>query len=106
MWLLSTFLGAVLSLVGTSNGLDSCEERNGTLDFLFMTSFGGAFNSSGSALGMMMALERINANSTVLPDYKLGYTSIVDSQVSAASNPLVMYTFFIVIVVIIFQTVQ
>lgn len=46
-----------------------------------MTSAGEAFDSSGSAVGMIMAVRDINANSSVLPDYTLTHTRVVDSQV-------------------------
>ena len=64
-----------------SQDAPSCPQKIHTLKFLFMTSFGLAFNSSGSVVAMMMALERINANSTILADYTLEYSDIVDSQV-------------------------
>ena len=72
---------SLLYLVG-SQDVPSCPQRdNSTLKFLFMTSFGSAFNTSGSVVAMMMALERINANSTILADHTLEYSDIVDSQV-------------------------
>ena len=78
---LSLLVLSLLYLVD-SQDVPSCPQRdNSTLKFLFMTSFGSAFNSSGSVVGMMMALERINANSTILADYTLEYSDIVDSQV-------------------------
>ena len=81
--LFSLSVAVVLLLCfGSNRGQENCNSSNQTLEFLYMTSFGEAFNSSGSVLGMMMALERINSNSSVLPGYQLNYNSIVDTQVS------------------------
>ena len=59
----------------------NCYRSNNTLEFLYMTSFGAALNSSGSAVGIAMALEKINTNSTMLADYQLEHGNTVDSQV-------------------------
>ena len=49
---------------------------NGTtpLYFALMQSFGGSYVSSGGIPGLMVALDEINSNSTVLPGYSLHYT--------------------------------
>ena len=61
---------------------------NGTtpLYFALMQSFSGGYVSAGGIPGLMVALDEINSNSTVLPGYSLHYTlsddavGIVDSQ--------------------------
>ncbi len=50
-----------------------------------MTSFSESINTSGNAVGMMIALDKINADSSILVDYNLSYTAIVDTQVSAGA---------------------
>lgn len=52
------------------------------LYFMYMTSRGALFNSSGTVAGVDMALERINSNGNVLSGYYLNYTTLFDSQVS------------------------
>jgi len=49
---------------------------NGTtpLYFALMQSFSGAYASAGGIPGLMVALDEINSNSTVLPGYSLHYT--------------------------------
>ena len=82
-FLLFLFLICCVSVTGQLQ-VGNCTQPRGstsTLEFLFMTSFGEAFNSSGSAVGMMMALDRINSNTSILAGYNLTYSSIVDSQV-------------------------
>ena len=51
------------------------------LYFALMQSFGGSYVSSGGIPGLMVALDEINSNSTVLPGYSLHYT-LSDSAVS------------------------
>lgn len=50
-----------------------------------MLSFGSVFNSSGSLLGVQIALDQINDNPTMLPGYKLHYL-LKDSQVYTRVN--------------------
>ena len=59
----------------------NCTRNEKELQFLYMTSAGEAFDSSGSAVGMIMAVRDINANSSVLRNYTLTHTPVVDSQV-------------------------
>ena len=56
---------------------------NGTtlLYFALMQSFSGGYKSSGGIPGLMVALDEINRNSTVLPGYSLHYT-LSDNAVS------------------------
>ncbi len=54
---------------------------NTTLEFLYMTSFGESLNSSGSVIGMLLALEKINSNSSILANYTLDYSNIANSEV-------------------------
>lgn len=50
--------------------------------FSFITTSTGDFVSSGAIPMVDFALEQINNHSSILPGYRLGYTSILDSQVS------------------------
>ncbi len=75
---------SIVLLLCSVNAKDcpSLNDSRQSLEFLYMTSFGVSLNSSGSVVGMMMALDKINSNSSLLPDHTFGYTSIADSQVS------------------------
>ena len=54
-----------------------------TLQFMYLTAITGEFPSGGSVPAMRIALEKINANQSVLPGYRLKETVPVrDSQVS------------------------
>lgn len=67
-----------------SSGLASSghgSSDNKTLYFLHLTSFTGGFIGSGSVTAVEMALERINSDPTVLPNYDLRPASVRDSQV-------------------------
>lgn len=81
VFLSALIAGGVHSKYSTLTSCDVDQDGN-TLEFLFMTSFGESLNSSGNAVGMMLALDRINANSSILPDYNLTCSSIIDTQVS------------------------
>ena len=70
------------SLSGPWQSLAECPQNNKTnLKFLFMGSSGAAFNSLGSVVGSIIALERINANNSILKDYTLSYSAIEDTKV-------------------------
>lgn len=64
-----------------------------------MTSAGEAFDSSGSAVGMIMAVRDINANSSVLPNYTLTHTRVVDSQVRLDTYQCCLGVSWIVLVI-------
>ena len=51
------------------------------LYFALMQSFSGGYVSAGGIPGLMVALDEINSNSTVLPGYSLHYT-LSDNAVS------------------------
>ena len=54
--------------------------------FSFITSFGrSGYNASDIIPGVDLALEHINNRPDILPGYELGYVSVQDSEVSAAS---------------------
>lgn len=59
--------------------LNVCPQAN--LSFLFISSSGNSFNSFSSFIGMQIAVERINDDDTILPDYTLGYSTIGDAMV-------------------------
>ena len=62
--------------------LAECPQNHKTnLKFLFMGSSGAAFNTLGSVVGSIIALERINANSSILKNYTLSYSAIEDTKV-------------------------
>ena len=60
---------------------------NGTtpLYFALMQSFSGGYVSAGGIPGLMVALDEINRNSTVLPGYSLHYT-LSDNAVGIYNN--------------------
>ena len=60
----------------------SSQEGNlsGHLFFALVQSFGREFNSSGNIAGIQVALDRINNDSSILPNHTLHYT-LTDSQV-------------------------
>ena len=66
--------------------LDDSTVSNGTkpLYFALMQSFSGGYVSAGGIPGLMVALDEINSNSTVLPGYSLHYT-LSDNGVSLGS---------------------
>lgn len=53
------------------------------LFFSLVQSFGREFNASGNIAGIKVALDRINSDSSILPNHTLHYT-LSDSQVSLA----------------------
>ena len=63
------------------------------LYFGLLQSFGGQYNSSGSIPGVELALDRINANPSVLRDYSLHYV-LRDTSVSKKTT-LKLYFVFI-----------
>lgn len=72
-------------VAGSSLAQENCSDaarRDNELQFLFMASGGSAFNDISSVVGVQIALEKINANSSILTNYTLNYSSIVDSKVS------------------------
>ena len=58
------------------------ETNNSPVDlyFGFITSFGNTYNSSGTVPAVQIALDLINDDPTLLPNYKLHY-QLTDSQV-------------------------
>lgn len=53
------------------------------LHFSFITALSGGSTSSGGIPIIDYALEQINNDSRVLPDYNLRYTTVLDSEVKA-----------------------
>ena len=51
------------------------------INYAFMSSGGGGFESSGSLPAIELAEETIRANSSILADYNLTHTAPLDSQV-------------------------
>ena len=89
VYLVQPSLGEVLSDGEVFQVYPDLEDmQNGTtpLYFALMQSFSGGYVSAGGIPGLMVALDEINNNSTVLPGYSLHYTlsddavGIVDSQ--------------------------
>ena len=62
--------GEVIDVYPRINSSDTREP----LYFAFMQSFSGGYVSSGGIPGVMVALDEINANSSILPGYTLHYT--------------------------------
>lgn len=66
--------------------LPDCDQRNASgetcpLFIAFTVSFGGSYKTSGALVGLQIALDEINNDSTILPGYTLHYT-LKDSNVS------------------------
>ena len=59
----------------------SQEDLSGHLFFALVQSFGRQFNGSGNIAGIQVALDRINNDSSILPNHTLHYT-LTDSNVS------------------------
>jgi len=70
---------------------DLHDVQNGTtpLYFALMQSFSGGYVSAGGIPGLMVALDEINSDSTVLPGYSLHYT-LSDTAVSLICECLVL----------------
>ena len=75
-----SFVAALMLLVLLTLAPASGEEQQ--LLFSFITTHTGDLVSSGAIPMVDLALEQINNNSSILPGYSLGYTSVLDSQVS------------------------
>lgn len=59
---------------------DAPPDNRTELRILYITSFGGEYNSSGSIPAVEIAMEQINNSSDILEDYRLVY-EVGDSQV-------------------------
>jgi len=62
-------------------GLENVPNGTTPLYFALMQSFSGSYVSAGGIPGLMVALDEINSNSSVLPGYSLHYT-LSDNAVS------------------------
>ena len=51
------------------------------LHVLLMTSSSQRFNSSGAEIAVRLALDRVNAETSILPGYTLNIASVRDSKV-------------------------
>ena len=51
------------------------------IHFSYITAKSGGFLSSGAIPVVDLALEQINNRTDILPNYTLGYTTILDSKV-------------------------
>lgn len=74
-------LFSLLAFIITADAQLNCSREPDELQFLFMASNGSSFNSYSSLVGVDMALERINGNSSLLPNFTLSYSDVVDTQV-------------------------
>ena len=66
-------------------------DESTSLYFAFMQSFSGGYISSGAIPGVMVALDEINANSSVLPGYTLHY-ALSDNAVRSLQFRVCVYT--------------
>ncbi|XP_011405199.1 PREDICTED: gamma-aminobutyric acid type B receptor subunit 1-like [Amphimedon queenslandica] len=71
---------SLLAFIITANAQLNCSHEPDELQFLFMASNGSSFNTYSSLVGVDMALERINSNSSLLSNFTLSYSDAVDSQ--------------------------
>ena len=65
--------------------VDLSQDLSKHLFFALVQSFGSEFNGSGNIAGVQVALDRVNSNSSILPNHTLHYT-LTDSQVRASRN--------------------
>ena len=65
-------------LLHTNNAVRNTSQ----LKFSFITSLTGDFVASGGITAVDIALEQINGSPEILPNYTLGYTDILDSNVN------------------------
>ena len=61
------------------------------LHFSFITALSGGSTSSGGIPIIDYALEQINNDSRLLPDYNLQYTTVLDSEVKLISLRVIMH---------------
>ena len=64
--------------------VDLSGDLSSHLFFALVQSFGAEFNGSGNIAGIKVALDRINNDSSILPNHVLHYT-LTDSQVSGSA---------------------
>uniref|UniRef100_A0A1X7VPL5 G-protein coupled receptors family 3 profile domain-containing protein n=1 Tax=Amphimedon queenslandica TaxID=400682 RepID=A0A1X7VPL5_AMPQE len=76
---MNTCLLFLLAFIIT-NDAHNCSRQPDELQFLFMASNGSLYNSFGSLLGVDIALEKINSNSSLLANFTLRYSNAADSQ--------------------------
>lgn len=70
----------MLLLVSVYSEIGAAAKKD--LHFSFITALSGGSTSSGGIPIIDFALEEINNDSRVLPDYNLKYTTVLDSEVS------------------------
>ena len=76
----------VIGFSSTSNA-HNCSRQPNELQFLFMASNNfNTFFTYSSLVGVNMALDRINSNSSLLSDFTLNYSNAVDSQVMGGAR--------------------
>ena len=63
-----------------------CQGEKTRLSFQLHISQGDSFDHFDFIPAVDLALERINSDEKVLPDYKLEYTEIIDPQASEADS--------------------
>ena len=77
-----------LCILCFANLWQSTTTQNTTLAFLLMISNSERFNSSGAEVAAILAVERINADSSILHGYTLGLPYVRDSKVHDNCNHL------------------
>lgn len=76
-----SFLGLTFGAVLSFSAMINANEKK-DLYFSFITALSGSSTTSGGIPMIDFALEQINNDSRILPNYTLQYTTVLDSQVS------------------------
>ncbi len=74
-------LTAFIVILHNGYKVQCADERKKDLHFSFITALTGGSTSSGGIPIIDFALEQINNDSRLLPDYNLKYTQVLDSKV-------------------------
>ena len=78
--------------IASSDKIDSGSGQGRELHVLLMTSSSQRFNSSGAETAVRLALDRVNADASILPGYELQLAGVRDSEVKWAILLVIIIT--------------
>ena len=82
-----SFVALVVIGFSSASNAHNCSRQPNELQFLFMASNNfNTFFTYSSLVGVNMALDRINSNSSLLSNFTLNYSNAVDSQVMGGAR--------------------